>query len=374
MPEATGKQVRHSHSRRKSRVGVWRRLILITVTVGFAATAGFGTLPANPLSDGLRGFVSENIPALVLQPFNAVLQDLAVPTLAGQTEAAPEAGIEANNMPVQPEPATTTVEVAASSTSTATLTPTGTFTPSATVTFTVTPTVSITPTGQRCFTLTAPANGTVLPNQGNVLFSWSAMPGTAKYEIIFTAPDKTWSKYTLSSTKYTFAIGTLASGGTYTWTVSAYDAAGKLLCTALEFKFKKDVSSTPTPTWTPTETPTLPGTLFPTVSPFPTWFPTDTPISLSCASGSLVAISQYSPTDAVQADWDGISWTITTIANWGSGRCNLMVNNNGASAITVTFRLATNICSPSTIPGGGFGASLGGNDSAGECPVELYVP
>ena len=136
----------------------------------------------------------------------------------------------------------------------------------------------------------------------------------------------------------------------------------------------RTVTPTFLPTWTATSTATPIATLFPTDSPVPTWFPTDTPIPPSCASGSLVATSPYSPTDAVQADWDGTSWTVTTTANWGSGRCNLIANNNGATDITVTFRLANNICVPSTIPGGGFGSSLGGTDSAGECPVELYSP
>jgi hypothetical protein len=252
-----------------------RTVVLLVLTTGFIATAGFGVFPSNPLSDGVRGFISENYPAIILQPVNSVLQEMAVATFQGQNETAPEVA----NEPEQTGPAAGVVGLAGAagvaSTSIFTNTPTAsvTFTVTPTVTMTptasITPTVSMTPAAQTCFTLTKPANGTVLPTQGNVLFSWTAMPRAAKYEITFTAPDKTWSKYTLTgTTTYTFPIGTLISGGTYTWTVSAYDAAGKLLCTALEFKFKKDVSSTPTPTGATTDTPIGTGTVFPTTPPY----------------------------------------------------------------------------------------------------------
>jgi hypothetical protein len=126
--------------------------------------------------------------------------------------------------------------------------PTFTFTPTATATSTFTPIAALT----TCFTLTAPASGSVLPEYGEVVFSWGAMPGAAKYEITFTASDHTWHKYALTGTTYSFPIGSLGSGGTYNWKVEAFDAAGKSICTAPEFTFKKPDSPTITPTPLPT--------------------------------------------------------------------------------------------------------------------------
>jgi hypothetical protein len=129
-------------------------------------------------------------------------------------------------------------------------TPTFTITPSPTATVTNTPTA----TAQNCFNLIAPKNGAILPEVGEVIFSWSPMPGAANYVITFTAPDSTTNKKTLPGSTLHFDIGSLYSGGTYTWKVDAYDAAGKSICTAPEFTFKKPVS--PTPTFTPLPTPT----------------------------------------------------------------------------------------------------------------------
>ena len=114
-----------------------------------------------------------------------------------------------------------------------------------------TPTV----TTQACFNLIAPANGALLLADGAVTFSWSPMPGAEKYTIIFTDPFGAWKRYKdLTSNTYALDISSLYSGGTYTWKVEAYDAAGKLLCTAPEFTFTKPVS--PTATFTPPPTPT----------------------------------------------------------------------------------------------------------------------
>jgi hypothetical protein len=133
--------------------------------------------------------------------------------------------------------------------------PTLSFTPTLTATATVTSTSTPTATVQTCFTLAAPANGTALLADGVVTFAWSPMAGAEKYAITFTDSFGTWYRRSdIKINTYQFEIGSLYSGGMYTWKVDAYDAAGKLLCTAPEFTFIKPVS--PTPTFTPLPTPT----------------------------------------------------------------------------------------------------------------------
>jgi hypothetical protein len=286
--------------RSRSRIGGaanrLRVMAVLMLIAGMIATGGFGFFPSNPLTDDLRNFVKENVPALVVEPINSLL---------GMIDATPIPGHDSFSG-ISAEGVTATANVFP--TPTIFLSPTGTFTPGATVTFAVTPTVTMTPTvsmtpaAQTCLTLTTPANGAVLPAQGNVLFSWSAMRNAAKYEIVFTAPDKTWSKYTLTRTTYDFPIGTLISSGTYTWTVSAYNAAGKLICTAVEFKFKKDVSSTPTPTSTltlvPTNTPSGTGTFLP---------PTDT----YTGAGNTIFSAASGPSGTVTDCAAGVSFSVT---------------------------------------------------------------
>ncbi len=129
-------------------------------------------------------------------------------------------------------------------------TPTFTVTPSPTATVTNTPTA----TAQACFNLTAPVNGSLLLANGAVTFAWSPMTGAEKYMITITDPQGTWKRYSLDTNIFWLEIGTFYTGGTYTWKVEAYDAAGKLLCTAPEFTFTKPVS--PTATFPPPPTPT----------------------------------------------------------------------------------------------------------------------
>jgi hypothetical protein len=128
-----------------------------------------------------------------------------------------------------------------------TLTPTLAPTPTATATATFTPTA----TEQTCFTLTTPENGVTLPSEGQVLFSWTSMPGAAKYQITFTASSGAWNRYSLGTNTSSFDIGSLYNGGTFTWKIEAFDTAGALLCTAPEFTFTKPSSPTPTITIVP---------------------------------------------------------------------------------------------------------------------------
>jgi len=95
----------------------------------------------------------------------------------------------------------------------------------------------------------------------------------------------------------------------------------------------------------------------------------------SCAAGlNFVYSAPFSLTDAFEAHWNGTSWNITTIANWSAVDCNLPTYNDSASPITITRRIADNTCASFTVPASGGVIWVSGNDTFGQCPVELYTP
>jgi hypothetical protein len=96
-------------------------------------------------------------------------------------------------------------------------------------------------------------------------------------------------------------------------------------------------------------------------------------LPVSCASGKTFIASASTGTTATQAEWDGSSWAISSIANWGSG-CNLPTYNYGAADITVTFLLADNSCQYYTISAGGGVIWASGDPAFSQCPIELYTP
>jgi hypothetical protein len=138
--------------RSRSRVGSSalkaRTVFLVALSTSLVATAGFGVFPSNPVSDGVRSFISENYPALVLEPINSVLQDVAVATLQGQSETVSEIASASKQTSSGVESAGLAGAAGAVSSSTFTDSPTGTSTsiPSPTSTYTFTPTITSTPT------------------------------------------------------------------------------------------------------------------------------------------------------------------------------------------------------------------------------------
>jgi hypothetical protein len=94
----------------------------------------------------------------------------------------------------------------------------------------------------------------------------------------------------------------------------------------------------------------------------------------SCAAGlNFVASAPYSAANAIRADWNGTMWTTTTTPNWLVNVCNLPTYNNSGTDISVTFRYASNQCAALTVTAGGGVQWISGDDTVGQCPVELYV-
>ncbi|MFC7361660.1 Ig-like domain-containing protein [Nocardioides astragali] len=87
-------------------------------------------------------------------------------------------------------------------------------------------------------TLTAPANGSWQPAAG-VLFTWTDVPGASAYNV--TATSSSGDRLANVSTPgNAYATTKAVATGSYTWSVTALDAAGKTLGTSLNGSFRVD--------------------------------------------------------------------------------------------------------------------------------------
>jgi hypothetical protein len=172
------RSVRHPPRRAEHRSS-YRFLVTALLTTTMVATGGFGTLPDNPVTQGLQEEIGENVPEPLLDPINAYLDELSAPTIQPQLTENPNPPLDLVGFllgDITPEPATsisengasddsftptevstdifteTTTATPATETATAALTSTRTLTP----TSTFTPTVTATPTCS--VPTTAPAN------------------------------------------------------------------------------------------------------------------------------------------------------------------------------------------------------------------------
>jgi len=128
--------------------------------------------------------------------------------------------------------------------------PTSTATPLPTLTLTVTPLV--------CFQLISPQDGAELPNKGGVTFSWGEQAGAANYILTFTFPNGLPVTFESQKSEHTRYMESLIMGGTYTWQVTALDAAGETICSARPYAFTKPFADTSTPTGGPVVPTTMP--------------------------------------------------------------------------------------------------------------------
>lgn len=86
--------------------------------------------------------------------------------------------------------------------------------------------------------LTAPANGTWQPGAGT-LFTWTDVPGAASYSLVATSGSGS-RLVTVTTPGNAYATTRAIASGTYSWSVTALDAAGKPLGTSTTGNFKVD--------------------------------------------------------------------------------------------------------------------------------------
>lgn len=87
-------------------------------------------------------------------------------------------------------------------------------------------------------TLTSPANGSWQPAAGT-LFTWTDVPGAASYSLVATSGSGS-RLASVTTPGNAYATTRAVATGSYTWTVTALDAAGKTLGTSLTGSFRVD--------------------------------------------------------------------------------------------------------------------------------------
>jgi hypothetical protein len=150
-------------ARRTAHRSSFRFLVTTILTTTMVATGGFGTLPDNPVTQGLQEEIGQNVPEPLLNPINSYLEQLSAPTIPPQPTSPPNPGLDLVGLllsdttrepmvseEVPADEISTPIETAADTgtptttgtalrgTATATLTTTRTLTPSSTFTSTAT--------------------------------------------------------------------------------------------------------------------------------------------------------------------------------------------------------------------------------------------
>jgi hypothetical protein len=84
------------------------------------------------------------------------------------------------------------------------------------------------------------------------------MPGAVEYQLTFDIPGGFSASFKGDLTSHKRYLASLALGGEYHWSVTAFDASGGKICTAGPWTFSKKAyvpTATPVPTRRPQETP-----------------------------------------------------------------------------------------------------------------------
>ncbi len=103
-----------------------------------------------------------------------------------------------------------------------------------------------------CAALLNPVNAASLPASGEVTFTWTVVPGAAKYIFNLKSPTGTISTTTETGTSHVQKLDLLVKAGTYEWWVTAKNNNLDMLCSSNTFTFTKAAFSNPTKTATAT--------------------------------------------------------------------------------------------------------------------------
>lgn len=72
----------------RTKRGGFRFVLTVSLTTTMIASGGFGTFPANPVTDTFQQVIAENIPADFLVPFNSFMENLSAPTISPEPDSA----------------------------------------------------------------------------------------------------------------------------------------------------------------------------------------------------------------------------------------------------------------------------------------------
>ena len=105
-----------------------------------------------------------------------------------------------------------------------------------------------TQTNVACLHLIRPANGANLSTTENVEFAWEPLNGAQTYVFSLNPPGGLREESRTTTTKLTRSIKETSKSGFYQWSVSAYDAKGRLICSSSSIRFSRLAVNTGTQT------------------------------------------------------------------------------------------------------------------------------
>jgi len=100
---------------------------------------------------------------------------------------------------------------------------------------------------EECLLLLVPSDGVVYPQDKEINFNWEAMPGAGKYLLEVTNSTGWLLSVEITEPRYTVSGEMFPGPLLYSWTVLAFDPAGKRICQAGPWNFSLSVKkSNPT--------------------------------------------------------------------------------------------------------------------------------
>ncbi|GEM_PF-507402 len=109
---------------------------------------------------------------------------------------------------------------------------------------TLVPTVTPTPP-ESCFELGLPPDRSEAPGEGIIQFDWNDQPGAHKYILTIVKPNLTERSWFVWRSSAQVDAAELPLEGTYSWSVTAYDASFQPICTSGPWTFTKPASAPP---------------------------------------------------------------------------------------------------------------------------------
>ncbi|GEM_PF-1025813 len=95
-------------------------------------------------------------------------------------------------------------------------------------------------------------------------------------------------------------------------------------------------------------------------------------ITVACGAGLNLLLTVPAGT-FMSISLDGTTWgAVPSIIS--PNECTIDLTNNSAAVLLAAFKFADNTCISVSIPPGGYSKNITGDNLAGECPLELYVP
>lgn len=97
-----------------------------------------------------------------------------------------------------------------------------------------------------CLNITSPSTGSNLDSAGPATFSWDAKEGASSYKLTINYPNGASASFYTNDTSITRYAESMPAGGSYSWSITAYNNSGAPICQTSEYSFSKPQYVKPT--------------------------------------------------------------------------------------------------------------------------------